>query len=151
MAYDKGTSVLVSPLDLDFVGPADLKRVWPFVRAGIEKVKSKTGAEWLPEDVYAHLKAGTVSLLVAKRWSQVVGFAILTMTVNPFSGEKVAVIWICQTDDRDVVNVLLPQVEGLCKSQGCVKVSFQSPRLGWKRRLAKQGYVLREYVYDKRI
>lgn len=148
---DLRESIAVAPLALTFVAPEGLRQAWKYVRGGLEIVKGRTEAHWLVEDVYTHLRNGSASLLLATRWNKPVGFCILTMTVNPFTVEKVGIIWVAYTFDLTVVNELLPQVEGICKEAGCTHVSFQSPRIGWKRRLAKQGYELREYVFEKRL
>ena len=144
-------AVSVAPLALTFVGPGDTKGAWPFVRKGLEIVKAKTNAEWIPEDVYVHIRSGSASLFVATRWKRPVGFVIVTMTVNPFTGDKTAILWVCYTNERGVVDELLPQVEAMAWDAGCAVVSFQSPRRAWKRRLAGQGYELREYVFEKRL
>lgn len=145
------TAVSVAPLRLEFVAPEGLRAVWGLVRSGLEIVQLRTSADWLPEDVYTHLKGGTAQLFVAKRWNRPVGFVVLTITLNPFSGNRTALIWICYTAEEGVVDELLPTVEKLCKEAGAVRISFQSPRRGWQRRLAKHGFKLREFVFEKRI
>ena len=47
---------------LTLIPATDLARVWPWVRAGLERCLLKAPAHYLPEDVYHELRAGTLTL-----------------------------------------------------------------------------------------
>ena len=53
---------------LCLISPTDLARVWPWVRAGLERCLAKAPAHYLPEDVYHELRAGTLTLF-AWQWN----------------------------------------------------------------------------------
>jgi hypothetical protein len=103
---------------------------------------AKTRPTWIPEDVYAELKAGNASLFtigdreaffVAKRITDYDG---LTLYIWALWGPGECVdIW------RDV----LGEIETFAKAAGCKQIRMMSPRRGW----ARVGWAERDTVYER--
>ena len=79
-----------------YVPPAELHSVWSAVKAGLEDVKAKCPQPWIPEDVYSAIKAGISELHFDPE-----GFAVLTPSADPFSGERYLLIWIAYASGGD--------------------------------------------------
>ncbi len=52
-----------------YIKPEELRKIWPFVRAGLEVILKKSPEQWIPEDIYADCFAGR-SLLWREKVAQ---------------------------------------------------------------------------------
>ena len=67
-------------VEFDLIRPADLRRVWAGVRAGLDAMPPE---DWIAEDVYHAIKSGESALYVARGGG---GFVVFRRLVAEFSG-----------------------------------------------------------------
>jgi hypothetical protein len=110
------------------IHPAELHDVWPWVQEGLLKVKKKTQADWIPEDVYSAIRNGTSTLHLG---NQDEGFLVLTPR-NDWDC-KTLFIWIAY-GEGNVYEKYLPEIEQIAKSINARRIRFESSRKGWGKR-----------------
>ena len=62
---------------------AQLHEVWGWVRRGLLDCIDRAPAHYLPEDVYAALRAGSAWLFAVERHGEDVGFVVLERHADP--------------------------------------------------------------------
>lgn len=124
-----------------FEQTTNLHPVWPWVRAGLERVLLKSSEDWIPEDVYHHLKAGRASLHIAKEGEQNLGFLIVELVPSIFNPDKKRLnVWICYADPtlgEHYADALIHAPETIAKLDDIAKFFGVTWRLhgrkGWER------------------
>lgn len=135
------------------VNPLHLSRIWHLVKPGLEEVledlnKNCLQELWVPEDVYASIKAGE-SLL----WMSDEGFVVTQVQQDKYTGIKKFFVWIGYSYDP-TNNVLIDnqlQLEQIAKYFGCELMGFNSIRIGFQRKAKELGYSTGITTYTKRI
>lgn len=98
---------------------------WGSIRAGLEKIRSRTGESWLPEDVYT-------SIVMGQSYLFEIGTGFAVVQVNQGIRGPLLFVWCLYmprgNDKAEVVSAL----DSLAKSQGCKSIRFHSPRRGWE-------------------
>jgi len=118
----------------------NLHEVWPFVYNGLESVRRNTPCDWLPEDIYAALKAGEMFLFTAKTGK---AFAIVRTSTDCLSGRKYLYIVAAYSAKNFSQPEFMPQFEGLAKETGCSYIEMESNRQGFQR----TGWKLDRHTY----
>lgn len=117
------------------VTPKQLRAWWPNVRASLDAVLAKAPEDWIAEDVYHAVKAGSAALYVGVGDAGYLGCLVLTEREAEFSGEKSCHVWITHSmGDADVFTAGLGLVRAAAKQMGAARITFGSPRLGWAKR-----------------
>jgi hypothetical protein len=91
-------------------------------------VLEKTGDKWLPEDVYAAIKAGAAHFYEATNGS---GFMIVERQV--IWGEPVCHCWIVNHRGEGGIAPYWPEVMNIARQMGCHAITIESPRGGYDR------------------
>jgi hypothetical protein len=136
------------PRTLVYVHPGDIHAFWPYVAPRLVKVKQKTEARWIPEDVYAALKANAASLHIAEEGPNYVGFVVLQQRQD-YDG-KTLWVWVAYSDGPDVVEKCEPELVAFAKNIGAKRLEFSSPRK-WERRLKVLGWSESHAVFVKEV
>lgn len=137
--------------ELIYIHPNDLKTVWEQVRNGLCAIQTKAHEDWLPEDVYASLKANTSTLHVSYLGGEYEGFIVLSK-VDGYQGPAMH-IWCGYSiaHDYSMLEVHTDFIEQCAKNIGAKTITFSSPRKGWERHGLKLGFRPKTMVYEKEI
>lgn len=132
--------------------PAELLHdAWPKVRTGLERVALKGKENWLPEDVYTHLRTKQASLHYGFEGERRIGFFIVEPIKETFTHETLLNVWClfaCAEDGGNFAEVLrfrdeaVAEIDRLAKSMGIKRIRL-SGRKGWARVLKEQFTPLR--------
>jgi hypothetical protein len=134
---------------LEYVPPDDLQDTWKVVLPGLQIVHRKSKATWIPEDVYAQLRAGRATLHLAYVEHEYAGFVIVE--VQPHWDGKNFHLWCgYSAGNYDVLEYFLPELERMARSIKAKRMTFWSPRR-WDRRISKFGYVATQTEYVKEL
>lgn len=125
-----------------FIPPEALHSVWPFVRGGLEAIKARCTEDWIPEDIYAALKAKASQLYVTDG-----GFAVVTPQRSPHSGELYLQIWAAYAATQLAYEEGDRLIEQIARNIGAKKIQIESPRKGWERK----GFHPVRTVYERII
>lgn len=116
---------------LRFVPPQELRALWPWVRVGLEQIKTKCGEPWIPEEIYCQIQAKTAFLYVFDK----TGFAVFQ---KHFDGDgPVLFIWLlwCKSGlGLPIEQQLYAAIDQLATKEGCKRIRMHSPRKGWAQR-----------------
>lgn len=129
----------------------ELHVYWPLVRPGLERVKAKTKAPWIAEDLYAAVAAGKATMHVGFVDQRYAGVLVLTMNTEPFSNEKSLLIWACFICHPEALRYGLEDVRRIAARYGLGKLRFGSPRRGWERRLRTEGFQVTERIFERTL
>jgi hypothetical protein len=112
------------------VSPADLQLHWERIKPGLEVVRAKAAPEWIPEDIYFALKAGTATLLLADECD---GFLVVQKQQRAYGA--CLLIWVAYAPgEREQWGPLIyPDVERVAREVGARRIEMHSPRRGWER------------------
>ena len=121
-----------------YVDPINLHDLWPEVREGLSKVRIKSHGDWIPEDIYAAIRAGHSNLYLVDE-----GFVVITPRKD-FDGITLFV-WIAY-GLGEVFDKYLPHMEEMGRAIGAKRIRFESSRNGWSKRFK---YVTS--IYEKEI
>ena len=134
---------------LVFVHRDDIHAYWPYVQPRLAKVKAKTKARWIPEDVYTALKAGSASLHIGEVGDAYVGLVVLQQTTD-YDG-KTLWVWVVYSDGNvNVIDRYEKELVGFARKIGAKRLAFSSPR-NWGRRLKSYGWAESHAVYEKEV
>jgi hypothetical protein len=131
------------------VNPTELHAYWPLVRAGLERVRAKARATWLCEDIYSAVQTGRATMHVGYIDQLYAGVLVLTINVDPFSAEKSLLIWAAYARHPQALLYGLADVQQIAARAGLRKLVFHSPRRGWSRRLAAEGFEVTEMKFER--
>ena len=108
-----------------FMRLADLSH-WPQILPGIEALRQKTGAAWTAAEVYQAVASGEYRLFVAPE-----GFVVAKVRIR--FGVPEMYIWLAYGQGQ-VVERYEAEILALARAAGARRITFQSPRLGWRRK-----------------
>lgn len=109
--------------DRNLIVSSDLRRDWPSVRQGLEKVKEHTSENWLPEDVYFALKANQATLYIEKDGG---GFVVLRQEQH-FDGTAIH-IWCAYSKSLKKLPVYIEEIRHMARSVGAKRITLSSKR-----------------------
>jgi hypothetical protein len=133
------------------INPAELHAWWPLVRPGLERVRTKARASWLCEDVYSAVQTARATMHVGYIDQRYAGVLVLTVNTDPFSGERSLLIWAVYTREPAALSLGLADVKQIAARAGLGKLVFHSPRRGWARRLAAEGFEITEMKFERML
>jgi len=79
------------------------------------------------------------------------GVLVLTVNADPFTAEKSLLLWAVYTCHRLALRYGLADVKAMAARAGLRKLVFHSPRRGWSRRLAAEGFVISEMKFERML
>ena len=133
------------------INPGELHAWWPLVRPGLERVRVKARASWLCEDIYSAVRTARATMHVGYIGQHYAGVLVLTINVDPFTAEKSLLIWAVYTRHRAALRYGLANVKEMAARAGLRKLVFHSPRRGWSRRLAAEGFETTEMKFERML
>lgn len=130
--------------EFKFIPVDDLRKWWPSVRPGLEKIKSKSPENWIVEDVYTDCFNQKAMLWVVLENNHFNGFFIL----QPM-GEELHV-WAAWTlkNDYQVVQKGLQFIKNMAREANVKYLTFSSHRPGWDRRAKAYGFRPRKWISE---
>lgn len=133
----------------DTLSIGDIREEWWWIRPAIEELLAENPTlTYIPEDVYAEVKAERAMLFVAEG-----GFAVTTSKVDQFSGEKTLLMWIYWSRPRKAP-ALFRHMEGMrqvAEATGHTWIEARTKSERWGNALARRGWELDDLVYRKPV
>ena len=116
----------VVPLHKKFESPefTDIRTCWDVVKPGLEFILSQNPyLTYMPEDVFSECVTGKSMLFMSS-----LGFVVLTVQTDPFTKEKVLVLWAAYAFEHGKHTGLehLDWIEGVATYCGCSSVEVQT-------------------------
>lgn len=133
------------------VNPAELHSWWPLVRPGLERVRTRARASWLCEDIYSAVRTGGATMHVGYIDRRYAGVLVLTINTDPFTAERSLLIWAAYACHPGALRYGLAEVKAMASRTGLRKLAFHSPRRGWSRRLAAEGFEISEMKFERML
>ncbi len=130
------------------VDARELARAWPFVRTGLQAIIDKTGDDWLPEDVYAEIKAGITGLFLLEYAGETIGFICLQVWPQHHSGPRLFIraMWTIPGAGLRHRADIYDDLREFARAKQCVAMRQLSPR-----RWDGDGWTLRQFVYELEV
>lgn len=125
-----------------YIQPQELRSWWPWVRVGLEKVKTKSTEAWIPEDVYADCFEQRSMLWVFLKENRPVGFAVL----QPF--QTSLHVWCGYAYEPDCLFDSWELIKEIAKAGNANAVTFDSNRPGWDKTARKLGFRPRKWIKE---
>jgi GNAT superfamily N-acetyltransferase len=126
---------------------------WDFVEDGLTKVIGKTGAGFIPADVYTLISNKNLFLYWLIDGTDTIGFTILSEVVTNYEGTKALYLDHTYVDPkfmkRNTMEEFDAALEDLAKKIGCARLEFNSSRIGWGRRIRRMGWEPVTVVYKR--
>lgn len=131
---------------------AELRNNWDFVEHGLKTVIRKTQSRFIPADIYASVLAKGLFLYWIVDESYTVGFTVVSEAAE-YNGNKSLYLDHTYIDPKYMRNGLLEELdlafEDLAVKCDCKSLEFNSPRMGWGRRLKRMGWTPYTVVYKR--
>ena len=133
------------------INSGELHSWWPLVKPGLERVRIKARATWLCEDIYLAVRTARATMHVGYIDQAYAGVLVLTIEMDPFTAEKALLIWAAYTRHPLALQYGLADIKTMAARAGLRKLSFRSPRRGWTRRLAGEGFEVTEMKFERML
>ena len=128
------------------LNPQGVRGMWGWIREGLERIRRKTDPDWLPEDVWTDLMAGTAVCRVYRDdIGDDLGFVILQRM--EYKHGVSLFVWCMAGELVKVKNDLLRDLEETAKTIGAKTIMAKSPRKGY----ARVGFKVKEIVYEREV
>jgi hypothetical protein len=131
----------------------DVRMNWDFVEDGLSKVIAKTGAGFIPADIYALISSKNLFLYWLLDGPDTIGFTILSEVVTNYEGKKALYLDHTYVDPKFMKRSTMEEfdaaLEDLAEKVGCARLEFNSSRIGWGRRLRRMGWEPVTVVYKR--
>jgi hypothetical protein len=120
--------------------------MWGWIREGLMRIQRKTSPDWIPEDVWTDLMAGTAVCRVYRDdIGDDIGFVILQRM--DYKHGSSLFVWCMAGDLVGVKNNILTDLEAVARSVGAKTIMAKSPRKGY----ARIGFKVKEIVYEREV
>lgn len=113
----------------------DIRVAWDHIKDDVSALKTQYNLDWRPEDVYAECLMGR-----AFCWMCADGFVIVRPQENRYTLAKELFVWICVSRAEDGLNDYYPDICEIAKDIGAETIIFESPREGFRRLAARNGW-----------
>jgi len=136
---------------LVFVPPDALQPQWGWLKPRLELVAKRSGARWIPEDVYAAVKSGAASLFIVERPDAERLGVLVVQPIRDFDA-KILSVWVLHNEGKeDIIGKCEDDLVRMARQMGARRIGFTSARRGWGRRLERFGYREVGRIYEKEI
>jgi hypothetical protein len=131
-------------IEFKFIPVNELRNWWPSVREGINKIKTKSPENWIPEDVYTDCFNQKAMLWVVLKNNHFFGFFIL----QPI--EQELHVWAAWTleNDYQTVEKGLQFIKNVASEANFKYLTFSSHRPGWERKAKAYGFRPRKWISE---
>lgn len=127
------------------VDPRYLSREWKWIREGLEKIIDKTVDDWLPEDLYQEIRAGTTGLFYLEYGGSRIGFAALQIWAVYHAGPRLFIRALWTEPGKAVEHRadIYDDLRQFAREAGIKTMRQLSPR-----RWDADGWTMKQYVYE---
>ena len=125
-----------------YIQPQELRAWWPWVRVGLDKIKTKSTEPWIPEDVYADCFEKRSMLWVFLKEDRPLGFVVL----QPF--QATLHIWCAYAYDSEHFLEAFDLTEEIARAGNASALTFDSNRRGWDKTARKLGFRPRKWIKE---
>ena len=125
-----------------YVKPDTVRTHWRAVRAGLQSVLDKSPEEWIPEDVYAEVKANTALLFLAVEPNgDVVGGTVIRVNRPSLF---VWAVW----GESGLRAHGMDGLREIAHTTECTEILFETKRRGWERVAPMLGFRPRTWIAE---
>ncbi len=130
--------------EFKFIPVDQLRSWWPSIRPGLEKIKTYSPENWIPEDVYTDCFNQRAMLWVGLDNQRFKAFFILQPQGD------ICHVWAAWTleNDYQMVEKGLQFIKNMAREANVKYLTFSSHRPGWQRRAAKYGFRPKQYICE---
>lgn len=121
------------------IAPADVRQYWERIKEGLAVVRKRGPVNWIDEDVYANLKAGSAQLFITE------DTFVICYPERMHDGMSLH-IWIAYSTHGNAVETYEPQLIEIAKGFGAIRLKCESAR-NWE----PKGYIPVSTIYYKDI
>lgn len=118
-----------------------LSVVWPEIERLLKIVARKGRSDWTPDEVRSLLEAGEYDLFLWVEESKIRGFAIGRVEHQFKKSIPTFFVWIAFLYRGQNVIHAQNRLESVARLTGAERITFYSPREGFKRRFEVQQYI----------
>jgi len=140
-------------LTLRSTSGAELRNNWPWVEHGIQTIIRKTGSEFIAADIYAAIMLKNLFLYWIVEDAYTIGFTVVSEADTAYNGAKSLYLDHTYVDTKYMRDGLLEDLDlafgDLAVKCDCTSLEFNSPRMGWGRRLKRMGWKPYTVVYKR--
>jgi hypothetical protein len=121
------------------------RSLWPWVSDGLWDIIERTNPTWIPEDVYAELKAGSAVLMTIDGER---GFVIVKR-LQDYDGPSLF-LWVMWGPGElaRMYDGIMDELDNLARAAGCERIRMMSPRKGWHK---VRGWRERDTIYERSL
>lgn len=131
----------------------DVRMNWDFVEDGLKKIIGKTGAGFIPADIYTLISNKNLFLYWLVDGTDTIGFTVLSEVVTNYEGKKALYLDHTYVDPKFMKRSTMEEfdaaLEDLARKVGCARLEFNSSRIGWGRRIRRMGWEPVTVVYKR--
>jgi len=124
------------------IPPQHLNNYWAVIKPAIQSILDEINKDikqefWLPEDVFASIKAGQSILF----WGDD-SFVVMQKRMDQYSPNAKAFVWIAYSFEpsKNVMETCLPEVKEIAKTWDCQFLEFSTIRKGFSKAAINLGY-----------
>jgi|SaaInl3SG_22_DNA_1037383.scaffolds.fasta_scaffold88631_1 hypothetical protein len=132
---------------------AELRNNWDFVEQGLKTIIRKTNSNFIAADIYASIIAKGLFLYWIVDDEYTVGFTVVSEAATSYNGTKSLYLDHTYIDPKYMRSGLIEDLdlafEDLAVKCDCTSLEFNSPRMGWGRRLKRIGWMPYTVVYKR--
>jgi hypothetical protein len=127
-------------MNVQYIKPDELRKVWQYIKPGLEVVLKKSPEAWIPEDIYSDCFNQRSMLWAFVEDNTVVGFVVL----QPM-GDNLH-IWVAY--GKGDFDAGMDHVLRIARDGGAKTISFDSWRKGWDKKAKALGFRPRKWVRE---
>jgi len=131
-------------MNVKFIPVDELRNWWPHIRPGLDKIKTKSPENWIPEDVYTDCFNQKSMLWVTFEESRFSGFFILQPMGHTM---HVWCAWSLENRHETLENGL-KFIKDIASQGKCKFISFSSHRAGWQKRAKQIGFRPKQWICE---
>lgn len=133
------------------VKPEHLRDAWEVVLPGVREASGHSLGAWIPEDCYAGVQRGDLSMFLWIVDDRYAGFIVLQKK-HLIHGLALHIFALFVVQEYgDCIDANMHKIDDIARHLGARKVTFQSPRKGWERRCSRLGFEPVSVNYEREV